>query len=292
MLLKLSVLLLLLCSCFSDNHQSREFELILKEKFWEARSLEFNAPMMFLDKEVKDPPFTWRLLLTIDKKDCLFYRTPLEEEKGILRLVRADENECSGDSYTQEVIAEIEQVKNLSLHKIVKRESYLQKERDYQVKVKINHKDFAWQLIAPQVEAGLKKSFKPELLMSSASFQYNGVKEWLNDKLVRGDWEQRYSDGDFQFCHRVNKDCEDVEEFSCEECRFGWVEVIDHYCPQGGSKICGRDRCGERGEPACLRGRSFLEENVDGPCFADSLAGYCGPKLNTVCDENGVLICL
>ena len=97
------------------------------------------------------------------------------------------------------------------------------------------------------------------------------------------------------YCHKVDGNCSDVVENTCHFCRYGHFEVVDHTCPQGGSKFCGEGRCGGRGEPACLRGRFYTtihERFQENPCQEHSPVGYCLPGLHPFCDENNILVCL
>lgn len=284
-------LIFFISSCWSKLSPEKVFSLTLQESFWAATDLKIHDEKIFFEDEIKHPSYTWRLLFAVDHNLCLFYRTPLEEDSGTLRWVKSNERPCFEQSYDDQLIAQLEEIKSLKLTKVTKRESFLQLEKDLILSGSWKEKDFAWNLSAPLVQEQ-KKITSPEKLMSSSSYRGDILSVFTAQGPLRGSWEQSYADGDFHFCHRVDKDCQDKTEFHCDQCRFGWVEVVDHFCPQGGSKICGRNRCGERGEPACPRGRSFLEENVDGPCFADSTAGFCAPGLSTICDENQVLICL
>jgi hypothetical protein len=286
-----SIIFLLTLSCLPGPKEAKKFSTTLRELTWEAQSIEFHDEKMFSDQILLLPPFTWRLLLSLDTNICLFYRTPLDSDTGTLRIVQTKERPCFGESYDEFLIAELNNIKDLGFKKVARRESYLQQENEILISAQWRQSTFEWKLNFPLVKS-TKDLENPEKLMSSAVYLGNTLNPFIKSNKLIGSWEQRYSDGDFSFCHRVDKDCQDIVEFKCSECRFGWVEVVDHFCPQGGSKICGRNRCGERGEPACLRGRSFLEENVDGPCFADSTAGFCGPGLSIVCDENQILICL
>lgn len=288
--MRLSFLLILLTgitlvSCLDENRALKQMEISLKEFAWSAKNVELG------EASLTQPPFTWRLVLKLDSQICLLYRTPLGDDLGVLRLVKSSQLPCTSEAFDEPLIHELLQVKDLSLRPLPKRESFLEQEKEVLVQGAWMDQGFEWKLKYPYA-ALAKPAKKPEKLMSSASYQDNVLQLFHETQNTLGTWDQRYSDGDFSFCHRVNQDCEDVQEYQCDRCRFGWVEVVDHFCPQGGSKICGRNRCGERGEPACPRGRSFLEENVDGPCFTDSTAGFCGPGLSTSCDENGVLICI
>lgn len=259
-------------------------EITLKEIAWDAKEINFIDSEIFTEGNLIQPPFTWRTLIVIDKNICLFYRTPIAKESGVLRLVRSSQDLCNSESFDQEVIAQLQDLRDLNLRLIDQQENIL-------LSGLWAGDSFKWEVNFPMAKTQ-KKTLQPEKLMSSAAYEEDILKVHRGVTESIGDWEQRYSDGDAHFCHRVSKDCEDSQAFDCEKCRFGWIEVVDHFCPQGGSKICGRNLCGQRGEPACPRGRSFLEENVDGPCFADSTAGFCEPGLTTSCDENDVLICL
>ena len=76
--------------------------------------------------------------------------------------------------------------------------------------------------------------------------------------------------------------CETIGEYRCDDCRFGWYEVADFNCPQGGSKFCGQNHCGEKNEPACPRGYKIFE-NED--------TGICQNELIPVYNQDHILVC-
>jgi len=84
-----------------------------------------------------------------------------------------------------------------------------------------------------------------------------------------GKLTDRFSLKTAQECRHINKNCQQVGEDNCERCRFGWYQVVDYNCPQGGARFCGQNHCGEKNEPACPRGSRVVEEDDLGICQSD-----------------------
>jgi hypothetical protein len=108
---------------------------------------------------------------------------------------------------------------------------------------------------------------------------------------MTGKTSDNYQDGSSKICHQVNKKCESVVEFSCDQCRYGWFEVVPTSCALTGDKYCGMDKCGEKGYPACFRGFKYGQNYNFSGCDPENNAGFCQSGLNTICDAKGVLIC-
>lgn len=97
-----------------------------------------------------------------------------------------------------------------------------------------------------------------------------------------GNKEDRFSAGTAIQCLKLDKSCNQVGEDFCDKCRFGTFEVVDYNCPQGGSRFCGVNHCGEKNEPACIRGLKTLDNEFDGICSGD---------LRPVLNGDHILIC-
>ncbi len=112
-----------------------------------------------------------------------------------------------------------------------------------------------------------------------------------NQKIkLLGDYNDNYSERTAVICHDVDENCQNISNFECHKCKYGWFETVRGQCPQGGPKFCGINHCGERNQVACPVGLKVIKDNQ--ACFNGSKAGYCGPGLNTVCDENKILVCI
>lgn len=217
-------------------------------------------------------------------KDCaeLFNHTPLIELGNILSLK-------SYFNYSREVTLKIQYVDtseirlknttwtfpfyNLLPGKIVGEENYLNE---------------SWTKNA-QGEASISLSKIPGLKiqgLSSASTMGDDSKNILLGKI-----SDSYQDKTLIRCHELNENCEVVQHFRCDQCRYGWFEVVGGKCPGIKDKFCGVSRCGEKGEPACPRGNLYNQFDSNLNCADGSTAGFCANGLRTFCDNN-VLICL
>jgi hypothetical protein len=106
-----------------------------------------------------------------------------------------------------------------------------------------------------------------------------------------GEASDNYLDGTSKNCHKVNEKCESEEEFSCDQCRYGWYEVVPTKCALSGDKFCGIDKCGEKGFPACFRGYKFDKRQIFSGCTPENNSAFCQKGLSVICDSKGVLIC-
>ena len=104
-----------------------------------------------------------------------------------------------------------------------------------------------------------------------------------------GKKNDRYKNGDAVLCHQFGPDCKEVFAFQCQRCRYGYFEVLTNICPGKTQKYCGRNRCGEFGEPACLRG--FRHTNPTSLCTEKTPHAFCQIGLNVACNSKGELIC-
>lgn len=109
--------------------------------------------------------------------------------------------------------------------------------------------------------------------------------------ILLGRFEDNYADKTLIPCHELNENCEVIQTFKCDQCRYGWFEVVGGKCPAIKDKFCGINQCGLPGMPACPRGNLYNLFDQTQNCTNDSKAGFCKLGLKTVCDNN-LLICL
>lgn len=286
----LLMLMVLSASCLKTSATPEQiFGLELKEVMTTAEELDSPLFSPFDEEELTHPVGAWLWLMEIDSQYCLFYRTPLGEKLGELRLNERPESGCR-EAFGEKIIVELKGVQNLSFIELNHRERKLGPRQEWVVKGEHKSVPFRWKIFAPLVAT--EKGKAPKKLSSFSSRTIKPLAAY--QKSQKGNYQKRYADGEALFCHRVNENCEDVEAFSCQSCRYGWYEVVDYSCPQGGSKICGPSRCGQRGEPACPRGLEHIVQTRSKivVCEKGSKAGFCEQGLETHCDENNVLICL
>ena len=221
-------------------------------------------------KILSEPKGIWHRILQAEDR-CLFYKTPFKKG-GEIRLG----NNCSNPYSNQLLYSEVKnfKVEYGSSQTVLTFETHKSHRMEF---IHFNmQQDSPWERYDPPVS----KSYRTGLLMGG----------WPLEMEKKGKLEDNYKNDSAQPCHRVNRNCEDILEYSCDRCRHGFFEVLDFKCPQGGSKYCGQNRCGELGQPACLRG--YLANQVQGSsCIDDWEAGFCQEGLRQICDTNGILIC-
>ena len=221
-------------------------------------------------KILAEPKGIWHQILKARER-CLFYKTPFREE-GEIR----SGNDCS-NAYSNRLL--FSGVKNFQVE--YKRfKTVLEFETDKEHRMELIHFNKQEETLWERYDPPVNKSYRTGLLIGG----------WPLEEEQKGNFRDNYKDGSSPLCHRVDRDCQNVLEYSCDQCRFGFFEVADFKCPQGGSKYCGRSRCGEPGMPACLRGYRANHVEVS-RCVDGWEAGFCQEGLQRICDENGVLVC-
>lgn len=265
---------------------AQNLESLLRSDLFLAQKTELEFKKWVKGTTVNAPPATWILLLksTLNeeyKESCLFYRA------GEVRMVRKEN--CSQD-YDNPVVSE--------KHKKEESLKMSFSEKDSLLSIEVGAKSMSFDL--PSF-----KSFKSSYdLLSDGSpkgrlsyISLSGTSSLKAKRKLVGNFSDNYRDGSAELCHQVDRSCQNVTENNCSSCRYGWYEVVDYHCPQGGSKYCGVNRCGDQGQPACPRGeiaasRLLGESEILEWCSKDSAAGFCQQGLSAHCDGNGILICL
>ena len=237
------------------------------EDFAYAFHLDYNQKIG--DKILSEPRGVWHRILKGGKR-CLFYKTPYKSG-GEIRLG----DDCS-NAYSNPIL--FQGVKD-----------FIVRYKDFKTilefgTVRNHHLEFFHfnvqkNLPFKRYDSPVNKSYRTGILLG-----------WPLKIGKKGRAADNYKNGSARLCHGVNQDCQNELEYSCDRCRFGFFEVLDFKCPQGGSKYCGRDRCGEMGQPACLRGFR-VNGVVSSSCVDGWKAGFCQQGLRSVCDEKGVLVC-
>ena len=256
---------------------------------WEVKEL--GEKNINTGKLMNGAPMTWIPLLrfsvsgpslNVKKQLCLVFRIPYlsQHNHGILQLFPADgDGQCRNFETTPtEQLTGIEEL-------IV---GLKQEELRLKIKIKgkmskINiplynlEKEFEYQM--ERYASSVKRRKIPGLYISSF-----GTTRRQEPVILKND----LSNDAQVICHKVNDKCKTIEEFRCNLCRYGWFETASNKCPQGGSKFCRPSKCGEKNRPACLRGYEMTSGHG---CYDNSVAGFCGNGLHTVCGPDGFLIC-
>lgn len=270
----LLILMLMITSCVNSPKPLTlaEVELKLTEEWMYAESIK---DLKSNNEEIVRPPGVEQLVLSLimpmegglsRKRHCVYYRIPFKKSLGKLIVNETNmEGDCSEVSSDKDAVISLEGIKKFKIGFNAFKLSL-----DFEVdKIK---KTIVISL--PNIEQGLVheryQPMKEKRLISGLRF----IK--LNDESFDpatnkylGKITDRFSKGNAIRCHQVNKDCETIGENRCDECKYGWYEVVDFQCPQGGSKFCGQNHCGEKNEPACPRGIKVVDPEEAGICQSD-----------------------
>lgn len=212
------------------------------------------------------------------KTQCVYYQVPYKKIIGLLKIVeQKNDSICpevsSGDSWLE--------FKKLSDFSVKLENFKLVLDFKYKNQKKI------WTFLLPNIENGVihekyqavkeRKLFPGLTLLriNEESFD-NGHNKYL------GKLSDRMSRGSAIRCQQVDKNCQNIGENRCDSCGYGWYQVVDYSCPQGGSKFCGQNHCGEKNEPACPRGTKVVEGED---------AGICQSDLSPVLNAEHILVC-
>lgn len=280
------ILLLFVICPFMLCAQDSQFESLLRSDLFTAAKVDQEFGKWLKGEKLVTPPATWVLLLKTPDS-CLFYREAFEKRGGELRLARL--TNCDSAYENADVV--VREVTAVNI-KFDERESMLT--LSYQAKkLQLEH--------VFHLPSFKKKPTRFDLLSDGASeskLAYLSIATREQSEVqMLGLFNDNYRDSTAKRCHQVDSNCQNIMTHQCNSCAFGHYEVIDHHCPQGGSKFCGVNRCGEQGQPACVRGevaatRLLKEGQILNWCSQGSPAGFCQQGLETHCDGNGVLICL
>lgn len=212
------------------------------------------------------------------KTHCVYYQVPYKKIVGKISISeQKKETVCPADS-SENSWLEILEVSDLRLNFSSFTLSFYFKFKDQKID---------WSFLLPNLEAGLiHEKYQPQsekklypgmtfLKITEESF------DSINNKYL-GKLSDRMSRGSAIRCMQVDKFCKFVGENRCDDCRYGWYRVVDYNCPQGGSRFCGQNHCGEKNEPACVRGTKVVEGKD---------AGICQSDLSPVMNADHILIC-
>lgn len=266
--MKKILILFLFTACVNSTFHEESYRL-LKEWIY-ADQIKIIAPN---DELIERPPGGELLLfqLKLQKKShCIYYLVPFKSQLGKLSVIENKDFEPCLETNQREAIVEINHLKKFKM-------TY----RNFNLQISFEREGIQENLNFPlyNVTNGvIHQKYKSAKMMSSLP----GLELINSPKKFIGNLDDRFSTKRALRCHQVNSRCETVGEYRCSECRYGWYEVSDYDCPQGGSKFCGQNHCGEKNEPACPRGHKLFQNEETGICQSDLLPVY---------NEDHILVC-
>lgn len=267
------------------------------EQKWEQIDYQLTKEWLYAHKledlkndglEITRPPGVEQLLFSlvipakggIDfNRHCVFYKVPYKQTPGEIKVSKLKGLDACPETSDDNNSVVINNVTKLIVGF-----------KNFQLSLSFKQNDVQRNLVIPLMNVSLGKSHEKYssmkekrladamqfLRLSDESFDYS-TNRYL------GKLSDRFSNGSAIRCHQVTKDCENVGENRCDQCRYGWYEVVDFQCPQGGSKFCGQNHCGEKNEPACPRGIKVIGDDED--------EGICQNDLEPVTNSDKILIC-
>lgn len=279
------LIVLLVTSC-QKKDEAVPFDIFnysLTKTLMSAKSLDvfstsktIGIPLLILEGESVD------LKKSVQKKCCLFFQRPFKGVQGKLWLSFVNLNEecaLNTDALLTEGVDDL----NVELQGPTKN-SYLL------LKSKMGNSEQLLKIPLVNLKNRPPYKYAEQEKITGFSPLLKIVHD--NSSLFKiGKEDDAYSKKNAKRCFQVNENCETVGENLCEFCRYGWFEVVDYACPQGGSRFCGENKCGEKGEPACPSGKKVFSLEGVNLCFDDSEAGFCQGDLRPVCNEENILIC-
>jgi hypothetical protein len=261
------ILFILFCvGCVQQSQMNEQSYQLLKSWIFADDVKVFASTAEIIDR----PPGAEILLLQLKfqrKFHCVYYLVPYKSRPGNLTVIENKNIEACPELDSSPGIIEIANVQKLKI-------SY--QNFNLQLSFERDHKQEKLEFPFYNINRGLThEKFKSAVAMSfSPGLEFAGA-----PKRFLGQLNARFSNGQALRCHQVNAKCETVGDFRCNECRYGWYEVADYNCPQGGSKFCGQNHCGEKNEPACPRGYKLFQNEDTGICQGDLIPVYNGEHI-------------
>ncbi len=212
------------------------------------------------------------------KTHCVYYQVGYKKIPGKLSVEELKNDSACPETETGDSWLTLDHINKL---KVTLASSHLH--FDFENK----GKKISWSFLLANLEGNLiHEKYEPQKekkWKSGLTFLRTDADTFLNqNNKFLGKLSDRMSRGTAIRCQQVDKNCNDIGENRCDDCRYGWYSIVDYNCPQGGSKFCGQNHCGEKGEPACPRGIKVVDETE---------AGICQSDLTPVMNADHILIC-
>ena len=308
-------LLLFLMSCFKSNvSEISHFRNTLFNNVFLSHKIEIDQNFVNTQQVIDRPFNTWQSIITFEGssdnkiiKYCLNLKiSPSEGGTSKLSLNQISSNSNCNESYGEGLVS-LDRLSKVSFFLFNEDKTifsgkmsaytltikFSRNSKDEIIKIALSNADLN-NLKGPKNDIsytrystfsvpGKNMGLKLSRVSNKASYDF---KKWV------GEFTDNYQDRTSKICHQFAKNCIEITANICNDCKYGFYEVLDYNCPQGRTKYCGKSNCGQRGMPACLSGMERLKKESVEVCYENSPYGICQQGLNTFCDENHILICL
>ncbi len=288
------IFILSLSSCFKKENLNDA--IIFEDRVFESLITTYNisfadASIVNSNQIISAPAGLWLLIAEFisfsdrfqnDQTLCVFYRVPMVD-LGELLITKNKAGKCLGHIGSDDKkIATLRDINGLKVSFKDDKDNFFS---IFSLSFFKSGKSKEVQFILGNINRDKNNLLT---IMPSVNFYKKSDKNYK----MMGELQDNYKEKTAIACHKVNKECSTTLDFKCDKCRYGWYEVVNVSCPQGGDKYCGQENCGEKGSPACARGFSYIKQKFKNVCFNDSPFGFCNQGLSPVCDDNSVLICM
>jgi hypothetical protein len=273
---------LMLIGCNSQDGLD-QFELATQKRWVAATKLSWISPHFKQGEAIKEPAGSWQALFQVsfidqefhEVSDCVIYKIPTQNEFGILKVVANPANKNCLEFLHEKPYVQKESIVNLG------HEYFPNLGSAKNLILKIDQLRFEYEFL------NLKSTEKITDILSHSRSQYKTPHFMITSEIS-------YRANTFvpkvaSKCLVLNDDCE-VKEDHCDMCEKGSFPVVATACPKTYERLCGPDACGEKDQPACIRG--YMSSGIDPSlyCINDSPVGFCSVGLQVVC-MNGMLMC-
>lgn len=281
----LALFILSSCNIFDkDEVIPAEAEVRLYNEWlysFELKDLKVNSEVIGRPPGIEQLLFSLKLPVAggdAFKTHCVYYQVPYKNLVGKLVVTEQKANPICPAIATDNLWLELSHLSDLSV-------SFEQFKLKFNFKYKLQK--YSWKFLLPNIEQGvIHEKYQPmseKRLFSGMQFLRisEDTFDQTNNKYL-GKLSDRMSRGTAIRCLQIDKNCQHVGEDRCDDCRYGWYQVVDYDCPQGGSRFCGQNHCGEKNEPACVRGAKVIDIDE---------AGICQSDLSPVVNAEHILVC-
>lgn len=255
---------------------------LFKDWIYATNVQEINSPNISITRPVGVELLILRLSFEESRGNnyvhhCVYYRVPFKKINGKIIITENKDSERCDETPSGKVNYELDGLQNFiySLNSYELKMSFTFSKKNYNwlfplnnLQIKSEHNRF---------KSESKKMRLPGLTLLRIDDHPKGP-----NLFSLGNLDDSFSAGTAIRCYKVNKDCIEIGENLCNRCRFGFYEVVDYTCPNGGSKFCGVNHCGKKSQPACPRGTKTRDQEID---------GICEESLKPVANSENILIC-
>lgn len=215
-----------------------------------------------VNKLITEPAGTTQHIFTISylnsnfqkRINCLVYSIPKKQQTGHLKIIAPKLGQSCEEVIFDKGIKEWKEVYNFAFN--VEKSILILKIDTQEIKI-------------PMMNLNQQDS---SLLVSFSNSSKPGISLKEND-----------------ICFDVNDDCEESVKYQCQLCPNGIQNIIASSCPTKLRKICSKERCGQSGGYACMRGYAATGYTGD-YCINDSPIAFCEGDSRVICVD-GILKC-